>query len=253
MPIAAMLLGVAALMISIGWIETRFQRPSLSVRPQVWLSSPVEWTFRTQALLNAATEGDEPDVLRLSFTDFDQLADRYKNGANEPMWSTIQSQVLLETLSEMSLPSLGLRFSVSNGSPIIDFGKTIAIPDFTNDQSDVAVRSSLSIEQVATAIGQRVTLEFVVFVDRCASRESRVFCPLADFAGADLRRGDFERANLRGTDITGANFNGAKLGFADLSGSIGSNVDMSSAWLVGVDIGDAFLKDVEYQGAVWTR
>lgn len=253
LPHMAMSLGIAILTVSVGWLDFSFERPALSVRPQVWLSSPVEWTFRTQALLSAVSKGEEANEVSLTFSDFEQFADRFKNQSSEPMWSPIQSEVLLNTLSEMSLTSLGLRLSIPADATVVDFGSSIVAPEISDDRGVIAVRSPLSIDQLSSAIDQRVTLEVIVFVDRCAPRESRVFCPLADFAGADLRRGDFERANLRGTDITGVMFNDAKLGFADLSGAIGSDVDMSSAWLVGIDISDAFLKDVRYKGAVWTR
>jgi len=234
-------------------IEISFDRPPLSARPQVWLSKPVEWTFRVEATLLDTARDPSKDVATFTFSEFAPVMERLKNGAANPMWAGIQTAVLLNTLSKMDSTPMDQRLSVRSDTEVVWERERVEAAEYSDDSVVVNTPVDARFPWFAENVGRRVTIDLIVAVDSCAPRESTVSCPLADFSGADLGRGDFERANLRGADLHGVNFAGAKLAFADLSGAIGRDVEMSRALLIGIDIGDAFLERVSFVGAVWTR
>lgn len=241
------------IVVVVGWIELEFDRPMQSVRPQVELSKPVQWQFRTWARLNDIVIDSITGEVHLSISEIDPASQRFKNGSSQPIWAPIQTGVLLTTLNEEQFQTLDLSvFPNASSGKRIGVGRVIRL-----EVIDETVR--LRVESASTEIvvnlkrGSRLQLEIALSLDVCSPRESFVSCPFADFSEADLSRGDFERANLRGADLTGVNFTDAKLAFADLSGAIGRDINMSRAWLIGIDIGDAFLELVDYSEAVWTR
>lgn len=232
---------------AVGWIESSFDRPPLSARPQVWLSKPVVWSFRFDGALTRIVESPADGGDELVFEALDPVAQRFKNGSPSPEWAPIQVDVLLETLSDVDpewvqawvsgsavAERIGGRPSARDG--LLVLSTSARPPEVVSDDS----------------LSETFAIEILVTRGECEPRESRVWCPFADFAGADLSRGDFDGANLRGADLNGVDFSGAKLAAADLTGAFGVDVRMARARLIGINVRNAFLDRVDYTDAVWT-
>lgn len=237
--------------------ETSFVRPSLSARPQVWLSQPVEWLFETDAEAMRVDKGPQAGMIRVYFREPAGSARRAKEFGGSPLSAPIQTDILFTTLREMDMiaaqavvvvpDQMGRPASFAINVLNIEFGESVLAleglltenPEFANGLIGTTVRSP----------GLQIWLP----LGKCEPRESRVSCPFADFSRADLSRGDFELANLRGADFTGATMAGSKLGGADLSGAVLFDADLSGSWLVSVDIDQAFLENTLFTEAVWTR
>jgi hypothetical protein len=237
--------------------EAAFVRPSLSARPQIWLSQPVNWLFETDAQVMRVERGPQAGMIRIDFQEPAANARRAKEFGRSPLPAPIQTNILFTTLREMDITPVQAVVVVPDlmGQPTsfainlsnIEFSESALVlegsltenPEFANGLIGATVRSP----------GLQIWLP----LGKCEPRESRVACPLADFSGADLSRGDFELANLRGADFTGATMAGSKLGGADLSGAVLFDADLSGSWLVSVNIDQAFLENTLFTDAVWTR
>jgi hypothetical protein len=236
--------------------EFSFRRPPLSARPQVWLSKPVDWLFETAAAQVRVTQNVESGALRFEFDEVGEISSRAKDSGASPLDTPIQTDVFVTTMKDLDLTTVRVRLSgITDSGDLSTF--SIRIQEVAYSESRLVVVGSLLVVLNATVADgtmlRNVTLSTELSVDTCEPRESRVFCPFADFSGADLSRGDFELGNLRGADLTGATMKGAKLGGTDFSGAILFDVDLSDSWLVGVDINEAFMDNVDFTDAVWTR
>lgn len=238
-------------------IETQFQRPLLSVRPQLWQSKPVDWLFELSAerVLVSTTEGLDNLVVKIE--GYSPSATRSKERGDLPLSAPLSTDILLSTIAELDHADTEFQIEGSEIDGSV-FRFSFEVASFrTNDDLIILDVARSAVGLGSTSVGGRlmsnVNFQIYLSLKTCPPRESRVVCPFADFSGADLSRGDFDRANLRGADLTGAIMVGSKLGGADLSGSVLKDVDLSQAWLVAVDLEDAHLESVSFDRAIWAR
>ena len=236
--------------------EFSFTRPPLSARPQVWLSKPVDWLFETAAAHVLVIRNGESEALRFEFENVGETSSRAKESGASPLDVPIQTDVLITTMNDLDLATMGIKVSGETESGDRSTF-SVQIQELALSESRLVMVGSVLGASTTTVVDgtmlRNVTVSAELFVDTCKPRESQVFCPFADFSGADLSRGDFELGNLRGVDLTGATMTGAKLGGTDLSGAVLFDVDLSDSWLVAVDINEAFMENVNFTNAVWTR
>lgn len=242
---------------TVALIELQFQRPLLSVRPQLWQSKPVDWLFEIPAEQMSLSTNFGSDQMLAVIEGYAPTASRSKNGGGVPLQAPLATHILFSTLDEMDRGDTQVQikgFDLEGSFYEVEF----EAQKIRMNSDEISFEIAQPINDVE-AISQSVSLLFNIdilinlSVQACPPRESLVVCPFADFAGADLSRGDFDRANLRGADFTRAVMVGTKLGGADLSGSVLRDVNLSRAWLVAVDLGEAHLERVIFDQAIWTR
>lgn len=232
--------------------ESHFDRPRLSVRPQLWSAKQVEWEFVLASTEVRVSTSSGKTLIELTGTG--ELAERRKVDAIDSMMPPIETGVLVTTLIDVGLSKSQIRLSFVNAEGIkvsMQFSPKDLKIEGTTIEID-AERPEVSLGEGDLA-GNSVEVIVDTEVTGCEPRESRVHCPLVDFSSADLSRADLDRANLRGADLSGAMLNDVKLGGADLSGAVLRDVSMRRAWLVGVDLSGAFMEKIDFTGASWTN